>query len=204
MTFYFYLLLIQVAVFSTSAPSNSAEFTAMHLLKVMSRITQPGNTSLPYFLLCREIGVREVDGMVKGKVLDLRWTDCVSREDRDDRRSRAMGVASGIAALGIHAGAESSGTAVELLPPPPPIIRADSDGLLDISEREMPEPRYTAAPYSEEAYGVDGEEEEDFVVGPRLVPITPIMRFAMREVVAEYEDTQSVSEYASLSDVDEY
>ncbi|KAG9226736.1 hypothetical protein CCMSSC00406_0008436 [Pleurotus cornucopiae] len=193
-----------LGMFPTSAPSNSAEFTAMHLLKVMSRITQPGNTSLPYFLLCREIGVREVDGMVKGKVLDLRWTDCVSREDRDDRRSRAMGAASGIAALGTHAGAESSGTAVELLPPPPPIIMEDSDGLVDISEREMPEPRYTAEPYAEEAYGVDGEEEEDFVVGPRLVPITPIMRFAMREVVAEYEDTQSVSEYASLSDVDEY
>ncbi|KAF4607996.1 hypothetical protein EYR40_000337 [Pleurotus pulmonarius] len=193
-----------LGMFPTSAPSNSAEFTAMHLLKVMSRITQPGNTSLPYFLLCREIGVREVDGMVKGKVLDLRWTDCVSREDRGDRRSRAMGAASGIAALGTHAGAESSGTAVELLPPPPPIIMEDSDGLVDISEREMPEPRYTAAPYSEEAYGVDGEEEEDFVVGPRLVPITPIMRFAMREVVAEYEDNQSVSEYASLSDVDEY
>jgi hypothetical protein len=30
------------------------------------------------------------------------------------------------------------------------------------------------------------------------------MRFAMHDVVAEYEDDQSISEYASLSDVDEY
>ena len=42
------------------------------------------------------------------------------------------------------------------------------------------------------------------VVGPKLVPTTPIMRYAMRDVVHEYEDDQSVSEYASLSDVDEY
>jgi hypothetical protein len=40
------------------------------------------------------------------------------------------------------------------------------------------------------------------VVGPKLVPMTPIMRYAMREVVSEYEDEQSISEYASiLSDV---
>ncbi|OBZ66841.1 hypothetical protein A0H81_13291 [Grifola frondosa] len=49
------------------------------------------------------------------------------------------------------------------------------------------------------------EDEED-VVGPKFVPITPIMRFVMREVVQEYygDDDQTVSEYASLSEVDEY
>jgi hypothetical protein len=46
-------------------------------------------------------------------------------------------------------------------------------------------------------YGGDIYEE---VMGPKLVPITPIMRFAMRDVVQEYEDDQSISEYASLSD----
>jgi acetyl-CoA carboxylase carboxyltransferase component len=50
----------------------------------------------------------------------------------------------------------------------------------------------------------DDEDQDDLVVGPKLVPATPIMRYAMREVVQEYEDEQSVSEYASLSDVDEY
>jgi hypothetical protein len=50
----------------------------------------------------------------------------------------------------------------------------------------------------------DMYEEAMEVVGPKLVPTTPVMRFAMRDVVQEYEDDQSMSEYASLSDVDEY
>ena len=48
-------------------------------------------------------------------------------------------------------------------------------------------------------------------MGPKLVPTTPIMRFAMREVVQEYyaddeddADERTVSEYASLSEVVEY
>lgn len=44
------------------------------------------------------------------------------------------------------------------------------------------------------------EEEEQVVLGPMLVPTTPIMRYAMREVVSEYEDVRTVSEYASMSD----
>ena len=42
------------------------------------------------------------------------------------------------------------------------------------------------------------------LIGSKLVPTTPIMRYAMRDVVQEYEDDQSISQYASLSDVDEY
>ena len=62
------------------------------------------------------------------------------------------------------------------------------------------------APVSEGGAGITQEEEDEDeeIVGPKLVPTTPIVRFAMREVVQEYEDVQSVSEYASLSDVDEY
>ncbi|KAJ8521484.1 hypothetical protein ONZ45_g1802 [Pleurotus djamor] len=183
-----------LGAFPTSAPSSSAEFSAMHLLKVMSRITQPGSTSLPYFLLCREMGVREVDGMVKGKVLDLRWTESISKEGKESNRLTVR-TTSGIA---IHPAASSSATAVGQ---PPMITLQDSEGLVDISERD-PEPRYTPDPYAVPEYTPEVEEEE--FVGPRLVPITPIMRFAMREVISEYEDTQSVSEYESLSDVDEY
>ena len=49
----------------------------------------------------------------------------------------------------------------------------------------------------------EGYDEEE-VVGPKLVPTTPIMRFAMREVVQEYyaDDDRTESEYASLSDAD--
>jgi hypothetical protein len=64
--------------------------------------------------------------------------------------------------------------------------------------------------------GMDGEpytlveqdlihaQDEEEIFGPKVLPATPIMRYAMREVVAEYEDTRSVSEYASLSDMEEY
>jgi len=151
----------------------SADFSAMQLLKVMSRLSQPGVAHLPYFLLCREMGVRAVDGFVKGRVLDLRWTALVkANEDQGwvnvgSRMSRS---------------ARHSGTAVG-----------------------TPEAESSMAPLSEGGMGQgDDEDDEDEIVGPKLVPITPIVRFAMREVVQEYEDVQSVSEYASLSDVDEY
>lgn len=146
-----------------------ADFTAMDLLKVLSRLSQPGVNYLPYFLLCREMGVRAVDGMVKGRVLDLRWTELVKANPEDEAdwvnvsntpRSRITGRS----------------------------VNATEEG--DI------------AAISEGRPALDEEEEE--VVGPKLVPTTSIMRYAMREVVEEYEDIQSVSEYASLSDVDEY
>ena len=51
--------------------------------------------------------------------------------------------------------------------------------------------------------GISEEEEE--IVGTKLVPCTPIMRFAMREVVQEYyDDDRTVSDYASLSEEEEY
>lgn len=45
------------------------------------------------------------------------------------------------------------------------------------------------------------------ILGPKLVPTTPIMRYAMREVLKEYnleESFDQPSEYASLSEIDEY
>lgn len=151
----------------------SADFSAMQLLKVMSRLSQPV-AFLPYFLLCREMGVRAVDGMVKSRVLDLRWTEVVKTSE-DDGWVNVSGR--------IPRSARQSGTVV------------------GTTEAES-----SMAPVSE-GVGMaheDEDEEDEEVVGPKLVPITPIVRFAMKEVVQEYEDVQSVSEYASLSDVDEY
>ncbi|TFK75628.1 hypothetical protein BDN72DRAFT_786875 [Pluteus cervinus] len=174
----------------------TADFQAMQLLKVLSRLTQPGATYLPYFLLCRELGVRAVDGMVRGKVLDLRWTDPVNNQLSVDemRVQSGMSMSGGLgtnlgslSGLGGHMGAASSATAVELMPPDDDIIPMTDLG---------PPPR--------EPFENDEEEEVLDFVGPKLFPITPVMRFAMREVVQEYEDNRSVSEYASLSDVDEY
>lgn len=152
----------------------------MQLLKVMSRLTQPDVTYLPYFLLCREMGVRAVDGMVKGRVLDLRWTETVSREGGEEGRGRAA----------LHPVAENSGTIVHQLEA---VESADAGDMVSVPEGEV----------GQGHLGVY-DEEPDMIVGPKLVPVTPIMRFAMREVVQEYEDAQSVSEYASLTDVDEY
>jgi hypothetical protein len=153
----------------------AADFSAMQLLKVMSRLTQHGVTYLPYFLLCREMGVRAVDGMVKGRVLDLRWTEPVRANDDGGW----VNVSSRI-----PRSARQSGTAVAT------------------TEAES-----SMAPVSEGGRVLtqgDENDDDDDVIGPKLVPISPILRFAMREVVQEYEDVQSVSEYASLSDVDEY
>ena len=154
----------------------SADFSAMQLLKVMSRLSQPGVAFLPYFLLCREMGVRAVDGFVKARVLDLRWTELVKANDEDEW----VNVGNRIPRSARH-----SGTVV------------------GTTEAES-----SMAPVSEGGAGItqgeDEEDEDEEIVGPKLMPTTPIVRFAMREVVQEYEDVQSVSEYASLSDIDEY
>lgn len=186
----------------------AADFTAMQLLKVMSRLagrsgrgSQTGTVQgpeeapyLPYFLLCREMGVRAVDAMVKGRVLGLRWTEPVTKEGVETR------IRSGISALsppGYREGnfGESSGTAVDHLAAPPSApspIAEDDEEMVAVPEHEIGAPYY------------DDEEELLEVVGPKLVPITPIMRYAMKEVVQEYEDDGSVSEYASVIDPDEY
>lgn len=71
--------------------NDTAEFTASHLIKVMVKLTENEDgpvRALPYFLLCKEIGVKAVDGMVRGRILDLRWTDVVKRSNTvgmDDR-----------------------------------------------------------------------------------------------------------------------
>ena len=193
---------------SSMSSSRPPEFSAMQLLKVMSRLAAPETYYLPYFHLCRELGVRAVDGMVKGRLLDLRWTETVTREVGEEMRVRSVatptpistpipiGTAPGVitplqtrdsgnVGIGIISG-ESSNISPVLGPPPP------------IDDEEM------MIPVNEGMHGGDIYEEVMEVVGPKLVPMTPIMRFAMRDVVQEYEDDQSISEYASLSDVDEY
>ncbi|KAI6038602.1 hypothetical protein EDC04DRAFT_2569513 [Pisolithus marmoratus] len=168
----------------------SADFSAMQLLKVMSKLSQPCTTHLPYFLLCREIGVRAVDGMVKGRVLGLHWTDPVGFRDTSDQptvrepaspvpmTTRMMSNSSYIGGASGTVGVESSEDGEMVMVNP-----------INVSTRDL---------------GQIDEGDEQEIVGPRLVPVTPIMRFAMREVVQEYEDVRTVSEYASLNDPDEY
>ncbi|KZT22286.1 hypothetical protein NEOLEDRAFT_666254 [Neolentinus lepideus HHB14362 ss-1] len=170
----------QVAQDSMNAPGYTSDFSAMELLRVMSRLTQDNVLSLPYFVLCREMGVQAIDGMVKGRILDLRWTDPPTQEGT--QREATSG---DLRRVSRHspAAADSSGTAVEMV---------DSEE----GEEWVPVPREPETP-------IESPVSEDFV-GPRLLPITPIMRYAMREVAQEYQEIQSISEYASLADPDEY
>lgn len=195
----------------------AADFTAMQLLKVMSRLagrsgrgSQAGTVQgpeeapyLPYFLLCREMGVRAVDAMVKGRVLGLRWTEPVTKEGVETRIRSTISALNPPGYREGNFGGNSSATAVDMggvvppaapgiLHPPPHIDDLDDEDMVAVSDHEMGGPYF------------DGEEELLEVVGPKLIPVTPIMRYAMKEVVQEYEDDGSVSEYASMIDPEEY
>ncbi|KAK0458444.1 uncharacterized protein EV420DRAFT_1542266 [Desarmillaria tabescens] len=148
------------------------EFSAMELLKVMSRLAAPGATSLSYFMLCRELGVRAVDGMVKGRVLDLRWTEPVTNENSDGRVTRPV---STVAVHGQGHGPDGSTTVVD-----------------------APIGTFGTAASTEEGDMVAISEQERDYLANRYWDAGAV------EVVAEYEDTGSVSEYASMTDVDEY
>lgn len=101
-------------------------FTSDDLLKVMQRLTSPGVHCLPYFPLCRELGAAAVDGMVKGRILELRWTPSVTPENPEHEHAKE-----------------------------------------------------------------DGEEARQKFVGPVLSPTTPILGYAMRIVLKEWDDQSS-------------
>ncbi|KAG1819295.1 uncharacterized protein BJ212DRAFT_1345285 [Suillus subaureus] len=167
----------------------SADFSAMQLLKVMSKLSQVGTNHLPYFLLCRELGVRAVDGMVKGRVLNLHWTDPVTHEGELPARLEP------IASITVS-------PPVGIIPSP---INVGSGSTLGASSEDGDMMAMNPVNISTRELGqIDEENEEEEVIGPKLVPLTPIMRFAMREVVLEYEDVRTLSDYASFTDVEEY
>ena len=195
------------------APEFQADFSAYQLLRVMNRLAQPRTRALPYFLLCREMGAKAIDGMVKGRILDLRWTEPVSREFADpfgrmSRMSMGARVRESIRVqLGGGRGADSSGTAVSE-------VGIGASGMEGVGAEGAYGSEEDMVPMSDEEVlraherlmdgpPLAGEEEEE-VLGPKLVPISPIMRYAMQEVVQEYyaDADRTESEYASLADED--
>lgn len=177
------------------APQFHADFTALQLLRVMNRLAQPGARSLSYFMLCREFGHRAVDGMVRGRILDLRWTEPVTRESISDGRISTRISTQVRQSVRDQFAAGSSATAVN--DPYMMGLESDEGGMEPMTDEEVLRARMLDE---------QGAEEEEDVVGPKIMPVTPIMRYAMREVVQEYydDDDHTVSEYASLSEVEEY
>lgn len=218
------------------APEFQADFTAYQLLRVMNRLAQPRTRALPYFLLCREMGAKAIDGMVKGRILDLRWTEPVSKEFSDPfrmsmrvRESIRMQLGGGVGGANGgedgRRGAESSATAVnepiagpsgstaglgtgtEGIRSGQGIQSIGAEGVYGSEEDMVPMTDEEVLQGHERLMGglpFGDEDEQEEVLGPKLVPISPIMRYAMQEVVQEYyaDDDRTESEYASLSDAD--
>ena len=178
------------------APSDTPSFTGLQLLRVLARLTEPGVRSLSYFRLCREFGARAIDGMVRGRILDLRWTEPVTREDAPEPRRTHRQRARRKSGAGAHYELESPTLVDQDFADE---IRHDGDAVSPTHDGDG------ASETADESYVVVARTDSD-AMGPRILPATPILRFAMAHVVAEYEDSGSVSEYASLSDadIDEY
>ncbi len=149
-------------------------FTTSQLLDIMRRLAAPlpsvnGHEQgtrrryeyIPYFPLCREFGVRAVDDMVRARILELRWMDTVTPEwDSDD----------------IHITPASEENA--------------SDGGLENAGASSSSPPawHTQMQVQDSVLGSEsGRPTSGVDAGPKLVPLTPIVRFAMREVLKEYE-----------------
>lgn len=99
--------------------SDGSEFRPADLLTVMKRLRPGAHDALPYFPLCRELGARAVDGLVRGRILELRWSGAVTEE-------------------------------------------GEPQSLL--------------------------ERQKHKVVGPVVLPTTPVCRYAMGQVLKEYEE----------------
>ncbi|TKA50941.1 hypothetical protein B0A53_05722 [Rhodotorula sp. CCFEE 5036] len=98
--------------------SDAAEFKAADFLSVMQHLQPGAKDSILYFPLCRKLGAQAVDGMIRGRLLELRWTEAITEEGGEISREAKL------------------------------------------ARREA--------------------------VGPRVLPTTPVVRYAMGEVLEEY------------------
>lgn len=157
----------------SSEGSGLPSFSTSQLLDIMRRLVTPlpsvngheragrsRHEYIPYFPLCRELGVHAVDDMVRARILELRWMDTVTPEWETDDANIHITPASEENASDGHAAASSSS---------PPAWHTQ----LQVQDSVLG---------SESGRAVSGAD-----AGPKLVPLTPIVRFAMREVLKEYE-----------------
>jgi hypothetical protein len=127
--------------------------------------------------------------MIKGRVLNLHWTEPLAHEGESPARREAVTpLPTNLAGVGV-------------IPSP---INIGSGSTVGASSEDGDMMMMNPVNMSARELGQIDEEDEDEVIGPKLMPLTPIMRYAMREVVLEYEDVRTVSDYASFTDVEEY
>lgn len=67
--------------------TNPANYTHKELLAIQEENRQIA--TLPYFPLCRQIGVHEVDAMIRGRLLELRWSPAITEEGYPARNTAA-------------------------------------------------------------------------------------------------------------------
>ncbi|KAK4057469.1 hypothetical protein OIO90_001538 [Microbotryomycetes sp. JL221] len=66
----------------SSMSSGGSTFAAADLLLVMARLCS--EPALLYFPLCRELGAKAVDGMIRGRILELRWSKTITPEGTEE------------------------------------------------------------------------------------------------------------------------
>ena len=118
----------------------------------------PADTGVAYFPLCRAMGVRAVDGMVRAGVVEIRWSNAIGSESTDGRKWQHDHVRVPDSVLDHEGGSTMLGKQKFARP--------------GVGRRE------------DAALSGSG--------GPRLVPVSPVMRYAMREVVKEWEGERNV------------
>lgn len=65
---------------------DTGSFTAEELLGVLKALQASAIWELDYFKLCRQLGAAKVDSMVRGRLLELRWTPSLTIEGRRKER----------------------------------------------------------------------------------------------------------------------
>ncbi|KAK9895349.1 hypothetical protein P389DRAFT_205468 [Cystobasidium minutum MCA 4210] len=73
----------------SQAQAPGHDFTPKDLLDVCRRLLK--EKYLSYFPLCREMGAKVVDGLIRARILELRWVESITPEEGIDRSSHDQG-----------------------------------------------------------------------------------------------------------------
>jgi hypothetical protein len=148
----------------------------------MIKLCEPGVDEFPYFLFCRELGVGAVNDMVRGRMLELRWMETVPPEHPE----RSLGPSASVigAARGAADGVEAEyDQETDTDADASTVSFADSGLKTDQSRSRSVVGYRRSRTQSRSPQQTMSAAATSKVVGPKLVPLTPIMKYAMRDVV---------------------